>query len=333
MSSRPQTRSTAVAISPLLLRDYRKRLDDAADGAVAWIEITPQAIQDGILSEAQVGVTGRFAPGTSFATAITAMSGVVWIHHIGAGVDRLLGPGVRPGVTITNSAGAYAPAIAEYVIAGMIRMSRGLDDWLDGQKQRTWRSRIDGARSELYRSRLGIVGYGAIGRHLAHAAKGLGMEIWATKRTPTIATAEPIDRLLGANQLEELLEHCDYVVIAASLNTSSRGLIGASELGHMRRGAVLINVARGAIVDQGALVMALQEGRLSAALLDVTDPEPLPANSPLWDTPRLWITPHISGETRPGYGRAIDIFCANLRLYLSGQSRGMGNLVDIPAHS
>lgn len=298
-----------------------------------WIEIRPQTIENGTVSTAQVGVTGRFAGGTSFASAVGAMVGVRWIHHIGAGVDRLLGPGLPAGVTITNSAGAYAPAIAEFAIAGMIRMSRGLDDWIAEQRLRSWRSRIDGPRSELYRSRLGIVGYGAIGRHLAYAAKGLGMEVWATKRTPTIGTAEPLDRILSADQLDVLLEHCDYVVIAASLNASTKGLIGARELGRMKRGAVLINVARGAIVDNEALVKALREGRLRGAMLDVTDPEPLPATSHLWEAPRLWISPHISGETRPGYGRAVDMFCANLRLYLSGKQQSMGNLVDIAAHS
>lgn len=158
------------------------------------------------------------------------------------------------------------------------------------------------------------------------------MEVWATKRTPTISTSEPVDVLLPATEIRRLLATSDYVVIAASLNSSTRDLIGRAELQGLKRGAVLVNVARGAIVDKVALAEALLSGQLRGAVLDVTDPEPLPPDDPLWHAPNLWITPHISGETTDGYDRAVDLFCANLKLYLAGDPERMGNIADLSAH-
>ena len=321
------------AISPLLLADFSRELAAASAGRVSWLPITDGALRDGSLSRANVAVTGHFAPGTSFATVLPALTSVRWLHHVGAGMDRLLGVGLPSSAVVTNSAGAYAPSMAEYAIAGMIRIARGLDRWTQDQAQRKWQSGVDGPSSELYGARLGIVGYGAIGRHLATAAKALGMEVWATKRTPIIATAEPLDRLLPAEELLELLRACDFVVITASLNATTRHLFGDREFRQMKRTAVLVNMARGAIVDPKALAAALEAGTIRGALIDVTEPEPLLADSPLWTTPNLWITPHISGETSAGYARAMQIFCTNLALYLGGHPDRMGNRVDIPAHS
>jgi len=158
------------------------------------------------------------------------------------------------------------------------------------------------------------------------------MEVWGCRRTPILPTAEPLDRLLPAADLPALLEACDVVVLTASLNSTTRHLIGAPELARMRPGAILVNVARGGVVDQDALVAALRAGHLRAALLDVATPEPLPPDSPLWDTPGLFLTPHISGTSPEGHQRAIDLFCANLRLYLAGHSEHLGNLVDVRDH-
>ena len=324
----------AVAISPLLLKSFSKRLRRAGGERARWIEITPEAIANGTLAAAEIGVTGRWVAGTGFSSAISAFSGVRWLHHIGAGLDGVLATDLRRNeVIVTNSAGAYAPAIAEFVLAGMVLMSRRWDRWLDAQEHHRWQSQVARAGVELHGARLAIVGYGAIGRHLAQSAKAMGMQVWATKRTPSIATAEPVDRLLPAEELSVLLEACDYIVVTASLNSSTRNLIGAPEFARMKRGAMLVNIARGPIVDVVALADALKSGRLRAALLDVTVPEPLARDDPLWDVPNLWITPHISGDTQDGYSRAIDLFCSNLRLYLDGHPERMGNVAHLPSHT
>jgi phosphoglycerate dehydrogenase-like enzyme len=324
----------SVAISPLLLRRHRRQLEDVARGRVSWIEITHEAIETGRLSGADVAVTGRFPRDVTFPGVLASLTKVRWLHHLGAGLDRVLTGdlGARE-IFLTNSAGAYAPAIAEYTLAAMVAMSRGFEQWHDSQRRHRWENKIGPVGCELFGNRVGIVGYGAIGRHLARAAKALGMEVWATKRTPMASTAEPLDRLLPAHDLIALLRGCRFIAITASLNSSTRNLIGAKELSCVKRGAILVNVARGPIVDRVALCEALRSGRVGGAMLDVTDPEPLNADDPLWDVPNLWISPHVSGETEDGYARAMDLFSSNLALFLDGNPERMGNLVDVNAHT
>jgi phosphoglycerate dehydrogenase-like enzyme len=141
-------------------------------------------------------------------------------------------------------------------------------------------------------------------------------------------SGEPLDRLLPSTGLPELLQACDVVVLCASLNRTSRHLIGEAELGAMKPTAVLVNVARGGLVDEAALVRALTEGRLRGAVLDVTEEEPLPSQSPLWTTPNLIVTPHVSGHATESWRSAVGFFCRNLQLYLDGTPERMGNLVD-----
>lgn len=175
------------------------------------------------------------------------------------------------------------------------------------------------------------MGYGAVGRELATAAKALGMEVWATKRSPVFRSAEPLDRLLAASDLLELLAESDVVALCASLNRTTRHLIGERELGVMKPSAMLVNVARGGLVDEAALVGALTEGRLRGAMLDVTTEEPLPAENPLWSAPNVLITPHISGNTPESWRWGVEFLCANLRVYLDGTPERLGNLVDYAA--
>jgi phosphoglycerate dehydrogenase-like enzyme len=157
------------------------------------------------------------------------------------------------------------------------------------------------------------------------------MEVWATKRTPLFLSGEPIDRLLPPSELKELLAASDVVALCASLNRSSRELIGEAELAVMKPTATLVNVARGGLVDEDALLRALEEEGLRGAMLDVTREEPLPADSPLWTAPNLLLTPHISGNAPESWGWGVEFLCANLRLYLDGSPERMGNLVDYSA--
>jgi phosphoglycerate dehydrogenase-like enzyme len=159
------------------------------------------------------------------------------------------------------------------------------------------------------------------------------MTVWATKRSPLFLSAEPLDRLLSPDRLGEMLAVSDAVVLCASLNRSTRHLIGEDELAAMKPTAILVNVGRGGLVDENALVGALREGRLRGAMLDVTAEEPLPAESPLWTAPNLLITPHISGNAPESWDRQVDFFCRNLRIYLEGSPERMGNLVDYAAVS
>jgi phosphoglycerate dehydrogenase-like enzyme len=157
------------------------------------------------------------------------------------------------------------------------------------------------------------------------------MEICATKRTPLFLTGEPLDRLLSPDDLHELLAASDFVILCASLNRTTRHLIAKDELDAMKPTAALVNVARGGLIDEDALVRALRTGEIRGAMLDDTTEEPLPPESELWTTPSLLITPHISGDAEESWTYEVGFFCANLRLYLDGSPERMGNLVDYSA--
>jgi phosphoglycerate dehydrogenase-like enzyme len=252
-----------------------------------------------------------------------------WLHSTGAGVDDLVAAGLsNRDVLVTNVAGAYAPAMAEYAVAAMVFLARDVIGLLDAQRKRHWLERVAPTGTTLHGKQVGIIGYGSIGRHLARACSALGMRVWATRRTPLFTSSEPLERWLPPSQLPELLTASDFVVVAASLNSTTLNLLGEAEFRAMKPGAFLVNVARGGLVDQDALLAALREGRLGGAVLDVTTPEPLPEDSPLWRQPNVLITPHLSGDTQEGWNRGIELFCANLGRYLNGSFATMANVVD-----
>ena len=320
---------TSILVPRFLLDGHRSQLETVALDRAEFLADDDPGHADAIPAELEVVVTG--IDGSLLDRAIS-VPGVRWVHSVSAGVEHLpLSRMAERGILLTNSAGAYAPAMAEYAIAGMIMLARNLPSWLEAQRERRW---LDGDAFDamvLRGKRLGIVGYRAVGRELATAARALGMEVWATKRSPLFLSAEPLDRLLSAGELPDLLAESNVVVLCASLNSSTRHVIGAAELAMMKPTAVLVNVARGGLVDEDALFQALRNGRLRGALLDVTTEEPLPPESPLWTAPNLFITPHISGNTPESWHWQVEFFCRNLRLYLEGSPERMGNLVDYPA--
>jgi phosphoglycerate dehydrogenase-like enzyme len=308
-------------------RDFGARIEEAGSGRV---RLLPTAGHDDV-SEGEIAVSGWYE--RPFGDILAAMPRLRWIHSTGAGMDDFVSPELHArGVLLTNVAGAYAPAMAEYAFAAMVLLARDLRGLLDAQRERRWIGRVAPRGTSLYGRQVGIVGYGAVGRHLAELCRAAGMRVWATRRTPLFDSGEPLDRLLPPEDLATMLRSSDVVVVAASLNSTTRLLLGAEELSELKPGAILVNVARGGLVDQAALAAALRDGRLGGAVLDVASPEPLPAESELWDAPNLWLTPHVSGDTREGWRRGMEFFCANLRLFLDGRVERMGNVVDMRAH-
>lgn len=321
-------RLPAVLLPGFLLEGHRSAVEAAIAGRAAVVDADEPGALDAAWSSIQAVVTGL--EDAVFDRAIEGPE-VRWVHSISAGVEHLpLARMAERGIVLTNAAGAYASAMAEHALAGMIMLARRFPVWLDAQREHRW---ADGdVRTVLLRGkRLGIVGYGAVGREVATVARALGMEVWATKRTPIFLSGEPLDRLLSPADLRELLAACDVVVLAASLNASTRELLGAEELAVMRPDAILVNVARGGLVDEAALVEALRAGAIRGAMLDVTREEPLPADSPLWATPNLLLTPHVSGGAPESWEWGVGFFCANLALFLDGAPDRMGNLVDYAA--
>jgi phosphoglycerate dehydrogenase-like enzyme len=241
-----------------------------------------------------------------------------WFQSINAGVERLDRDGLlRREFIVTTGSGLAAGPIAEYVLGAMVMLAKGLHTSVRHQQERRWEFRFT---SELAGKTIGIVGLGEIGRETARRARAFGMRIVASRRRAEPGGLDPdCDRLVTHSGLGELLSESDYVVVAVPLTAETTRLIGARELAAMKRSAFLINVARGEIIDQQALIDALRAGTLAGAALDVTDPEPLPADNPLWGMENVILTPHVSGAVE-GYGhRAVEFFAENLGRYLRGE--------------
>ena len=253
-----------------------------------------------------------------------------WAHTAAAGAGASLHPAMRDSdVVLTNAAGIYAEPMADTVLAMVLHFARGLDFAVRAQAEtRWWKDPFDSADTsvrELADSTVGIVGLGGIGRAVARRAVALGMKAVATRRSGTDGP-DGVEVLSGPDALHRLLPRTDYLVLCVPQTDETRGLIGARELGMLPDGAVVINVARGAVMDEEALAAALGQGRLRGAGLDVFQREPLPETSPLWHLPNVLVTPHVSGASPRFWRRHTDLVTENLRRYLRGEP--LRNTVD-----
>jgi phosphoglycerate dehydrogenase-like enzyme len=252
-----------------------------------------------------------------------------WVHSGAAGVGASLTPALLGrDILFTNSAGVHGVPVAETVLAFLLHFARGLDHAIAAQGRRAWdKAAFDGAGSpvrELGRSAVGVVGLGGIGREVAARARAFGARVVAVRRRQE--PVEGVELFTGDGALDRLLESSDYVVLTLPETASTRGLIGSAELARMRRGAVLVNVARGGLIDEAALIEALSAGRLRGCALDVFSVEPLPSDHPLRHAPNLLITPHTSAYTHHFWEREAGLILANLKRYLDGHS--LLNVVD-----
>jgi phosphoglycerate dehydrogenase-like enzyme len=238
-----------------------------------------------------------------------------FIQSISAGTDQYDRHLLRErGVRVASAAGVNAQAVAEHAMALALALSRRLPEARDNQRARHWRGmigEIGGREFELAGKTLLVVGMGRIGSRLARLAKAFDMRVLAIRRDPATG-AEEADAVAGADRLHEMLGQADIVALACPLTPQTENLIDAAAIAAMRPGAHLVNVARGRVVDEPALIQALQNGRLAAAALDVTWEEPLPSSSRLWAMSNVLITPHAAGETRAYEDNVIDILLDNL---------------------
>lgn len=253
-----------------------------------------------------------------------------WLQLSSAGIDRLAGtPIVRSELTITTASGIHAATISEYVIGMMIAFAKRLPDALRSQSESAWRPYWP---AELEGQTVGIVGAGNIGARVGLVAKAMRMRVLGIRRSLERRTTgeeagDPnVDELLPPGDLHYLLQESDYVVLATPLTPETRGMIGADELALMKPTAVIVNIARGAVIDEQALIAALKEKRIAGAGLDVFSQEPLPPESDLWGLENVIMTPHISGGTPRYMERVVGLFCDNLRRYVDGEE--LVNVVD-----
>jgi phosphoglycerate dehydrogenase-like enzyme len=250
-----------------------------------------------------------------------------WIHSVTAGVDRVVTHLVRErGITITNARGVFSRPIAEYLVMMCLAIARRLPALLELQRERTWQP-LRGR--ELAQLTIGIVGFGSIGHELARLLAPFECRILATRRHAERGAEASNVELMPADRLDELLRASDIVVVAAPLTDETAGLIGRPQLQEMREDAWVVNISRGRLIDELALRRALEAGWIGGAVLDVFGEEPLPADSPLYSTPNLVITPHTSWSSDRVAERSITLFVDNLRRFQAGEP--LANTVDIEA--
>jgi phosphoglycerate dehydrogenase-like enzyme len=281
----------------------------------------------GALPEADVVVAG----GLSDADLARATR-LRWLSSVAAGFEKIALPALLArGVVVTNASGVHGPNIAEHVLAMMLMFTRGMPRLYRAQLARRWernlRSRSDGP-GELTGKTLLIVGLGRIGEAIAARARPFGMRVVALKRDPAARhdPAVAVDEIGGMDALDEVLGRADHVCLTVPLTPETHHLMDARRLARLRVGAYLYNVARGAVIDEAALVEVLRAGRLAGAGLDVYEQEPLPASSPLWELENVILTPHVSGATPLYYERAAALFADNLDRFLAG--RPLNNRFD-----
>ncbi len=254
-----------------------------------------------------------------FFSAVRKAPALQWLHVFNAGVDHpIYTEMLQRGVRLTTSAGATSEPIAQTAITGLLMLARNFPRWLAGQHERRW----DPARApDFPRDLVGqtalILGLGSIGSEIARLARVLGLHVIGIRRGPRRAD-DPVDELHPPGKLAELLPRADWLMITCPLTTDTRGLISAGMLARLPQGARILNIARGEIIDETALIAALREGRIGGAYLDVFGKEPLPAESPLWNLPNVIVSPHNSGIAAGNDERVYRMFIANLERWQRG---------------
>jgi phosphoglycerate dehydrogenase-like enzyme len=275
-----------------------------------WFTSTEQAIE--LAPRADIGWCDLNSKQDMF-RIISAATNLKWLSSIYAGVDGMpLAQLQRQGTVVTNGSGINAITIAEYVVMGMLNIAKGYRDVVRAQDRHEWLTDSPG-KVELAGSRALILGAGAIGALIEARLNAFDVDVVTVRRTPTAGC-------LGPNEWRAELGSFDWIILAVPATAETNKLIGAAELSAMKPTATLINIARGSVVDQDALVSALRDKAIGAAFLDVTDPEPLPADHPLWTLDNAHITMHLSGRAQDMmFARSVARFLDNLARYQAGE--------------
>jgi phosphoglycerate dehydrogenase-like enzyme len=331
-------------LSPILSARYRsrdlERIRAAAPGA-RLVTVSVEGLADGPLEDVEVMLRGWLSS-DAFDRLLARAPHLAWVHSATSGVERALTPASRErGLVVTNARGVFSRPIAEYVLMMILGVSRRLPQLLELQRERTWQP-LEGA--ELRDVTVGIVGLGSIGRAVGALATAFGCRVVAIRRRPdgeaggdaaAAADAEgdqpslgeaTLDRVGGPDTLPELLGESDFIVLAAPLTPETEEMINAETLAMVKPGAWLINVARGRLIDERALLRALRDGPLGGAVLDTFRDEPLPPMSSFYDLPNVIVTPHTAWSSGRVLDRSIELFCDNLRRFSKGEP--LLNVVD-----
>lgn len=285
-------------------------LPDGVD--IRWFTTTAQAIE--MAPEADIGWFDAFTPETRTQASLRADK-ARWINTIRAGLDDVPVDLLQErGTILTNGSGLHAQAVADYALLGVLTLAKRLDDIVRAYDRGEWLAGSPGM-AELEGSRALIIGHGTIGAAIGTRLAACGVDIVPVRRR-----ADPASGVLGAGDWRARLSEMDWVILAAPATDDTRTMIGAAELAAMKPTAGLINIARGDLVDQPALIAALEARTIIGAFLDVTTPEPLPPGDPLWKAPRSLVTMHMSGRSQTSlFRKGAERFARNLRAWLAGE--------------
>ena len=324
--SGPQGVPAAIGLTPILSARYKpEHLARIADAAPAsrLVTLSVEGLADGDLSDIEVLLRGPL-PQQVFDRLLVRLPRLMWVHSATAGVERVLTPAaLERGIAITNARGVFSEPISEYVMM-MLAVMRRLPQLLELQRERIWQPLEAREMSDLT---VGVVGLGSIGRRVAEHALAFGARVIATRRqTDEAADLPGPAEVLPPEQLPELMSRSDFIVLALPLTPGTEGMFDTRLLAQAKRGAWLINIARGALIDDHALLRAVREGPLGGAILDAFNEEPLPVESPFYSEPNIIVTPHTSWSSGSVLERSVDLFCQNLERFRLGQP--LLNLVD-----
>lgn len=334
--SGPGGAPTAIALSPILSARYRardlERIRAAAPGA-RLITVSVEGLADGPVEDVEVMLRGWLSS-DAFDRLLVRAPRLSWVHSATSGVERALTPASRErDLVVTNARGVFSRPIAEYVLMMILSVSRRLPQLLELQRERTWQP-LEG--TELRDVTVGIVGLGSIGRAVGALATAFGCRVVAVRRRPDSepgGSAEDrtfgevmLDRVGGPETLPELLGESDFIVLAAPLTPETEDMINDTTLAMVKPGAWLINVARGRLIDERALLRALRDGPLGGAVLDTFRDEPLPPMSSFYDLANVIVTPHTAWSSGRVLDRSVELFCDNLRRFAAGEP--LLNVVD-----
>jgi phosphoglycerate dehydrogenase-like enzyme len=303
-STRPETVAARFPDDRVLAIADEKGLPAAADAEVAFSGNNPRRVRQ----------------------LLDATPKLRWYHTVSAGVENMPLPELAErGIVLTNNSGSYDIQIAEHLMAFVFAASRQLHRYRDHQRASEWKEQV---HQELREATIVVYGMGSIGGEIARLASAIGMRVIGVRRKPG-PTGPGIDRVVAADQLAEVVGEADYLAIAAPLTSATKGAVSREVISRMKPTAWIMNIARGAIVDEPAMVEALQAKRIGGAALDVFTTEPLPPESPLWTLENVIITPHHSGSSPRVNERTLTLFAENLRRYKAGEP--LINRVDYEA--
>jgi phosphoglycerate dehydrogenase-like enzyme len=274
--------------------------------------------------ESDVVAIGVFSGGL-WTKTVSLATKARWFHAMGTGVERLLTPeAIAHPATMTNGRGVFRRPLGDWTVAMMLHFAFDIPRVTQQQREQCWEPftspGIEGRT-------LGIIGYGGIGSAAAERAKPFGVKILALRRRPELSAQDPVvDRFYSPDQINELMAASDYVLVATPFTKETDGLVGAGQIAAMKRSSVLINVGRGQVIDEGALVKALESGAIRGAALDVVQQEPLPAGHPLYTLPNVVLSPHTADHVEGFLIPAVECFVENFERYRKGEP--LENVVD-----